>query len=192
MENSFVLEGDKMKSLLMILASGFEELEAIGVADVLKRLNFKVTLAGLDSKIVTGSHGITLVADEELAAVLDMPWDGVILPGGLPGAINLYNSELVIELLKRVANRGGVVSAICAAPIVLAKSGLLREKNFTMYPGFDKYLDGMSYTDSLSEQDGQIITGKGPGAIFDFAKSIAGFFGIDTTNLYNGMFVNNQ
>ena len=177
------------KRILMILAPGFEELEAISVADILRRSDFEVVAAGLESRAVTGSHGFALTADRTLAETGDESFDAVYLPGGLPGATHLYASDAVVARLRRTVADGGIAAAICAAPIVLAKAGLLKGRRFTMYPGFDRYLDGALSTGELAETDGQVVTGKGPGAVFAFAAELVKALGGDVTELYRGMFV---
>ena len=178
-------------NFVMILAPGFEELEAIGTADVLTRLGAKVTLAGLNSMNMKGAHGNTIVADALLAELKADNFDGVILPGGLPGATNLLESELVIRWVQGMYKAGKITAAICAAPIVLARAGVLKSERFTMYPGFDAYLGGLKYTSALAERDGNVVTGKGPGAVFAFAGKIAEAAGLGEKlpSLFNGMFV---
>lgn len=178
-------------NLVMILAPGFEELEAVGTADVLARLGIDVTFAGLDSIKITGSHNMTIAAHHKLANLVCSDYDGVILPGGLPGSTNLLDSELVIRWIKEMNLNGKITAAICAAPIVLAKAGVLTSGRFTMYPGFDSYLNGLEYTSALAEREGTVITGKGPGAVFAFAAKIAEAAGAGSkvADLFKGMFV---
>ena len=178
-------------NLVMILAPGFEELEAVGTADVLARLGIDVTFAGLDSIKITGSHNMTIAAPHKLADLVCSDYDGVILPGGLPGSTNLLDSELVIRWIKEMNLNGKITAAICAAPIVLAKAGVLTSGRFTMYPGFDSYLNGLEYTSALAEREGTVITGKGPGAVFAFAAKIAEAAGAGSkvADLFKGMFV---
>ena len=178
-------------NFVMILAPGFEELEAVGTADVLTRLGITVTFAGLDDLKVTGSHNFTIDAACKLSDLSVSDFDGVILPGGLPGSTNLLESDTVISWIREMARCGKITAAICAAPIVLAKAGVLTDGRFTMYPGFDSYLGGLKYTDALAEREGNVITGKGPGAIFAFAAKIAeaAGFAAKTDDLYKGMFV---
>lgn len=175
--------------IAMILADGFEETEAVAVADVLIRLGMKVSTLGLETRETVGSHGLTLLADGTLEEAELLPFDGVFLPGGLPGSTTLRDSERVLEFVRRIDREGGVVAAICAAPIVLARAGLLAGKRFTMYPGFEAELKGAVPTGNLAERDGRLITGKGAGAVFAFAREIAAALGLDTTKLYQAMFV---
>ena len=180
-----------MKKVLLILADGFEEIEALGTADVLRRLNVDVVIAAAENSPVTGAHQIPVIADTEVAAVKDDEFDAVILPGGMPGAANLDGSPLVDAILKRMAQADKVIAAICAAPYVLAKRGLLNGKIFTMYPGFDHELGGLHYTANPAEISGNTVTGKGPGAVFAFARAIAEKLGLgaECEELYKGMFI---
>lgn len=165
-----------MKKALLLLAEGFEEIEALGTVDVLRRMNIQVITSALTDRQVTGSHQITATADTVLAEVDSSQFDAVILPGGLPGASYLYDDERVIELLKNFAAAGKITAAICAAPMVLDKAGLLKNGKFTMYPAADlcKHLsDGKRPLPDPVCVDGTVITGKGPGATFEFAGAVA-------------------
>ena len=162
-----------MSKILMILAEGFEETEAIAVADVLRRAGLDLTIAGLSAQTVAGAHGIAVKADCLLADVDAAGLNAVVLPGGMPGAMHLRDSDAVMQIVKTVYNNGGIAAAICAAPIVLARAGITDGKKITAYPGFEKYLDKADYTGTLTQVDGRVITGKGPGASFEFAAVIA-------------------
>lgn len=180
-----------MKKVLLILADGFEEIEALGTADVLRRLGMEVVLAGLSGEKVTGAHGMVITSDAVLSAVAGESFDAVVLPGGMPGSANLDQSPLVTEVLAKADRESAIIAAICAAPFVLAKRGVLNGKKFTMYPGFDSELGGLKYTASPAETDGRIVTGKGPGAVFDFAFHLAAALGMksECEKLYQGMFI---
>ena len=185
-----------MRKVLLLLANGFEEIEALGTADVLRRMGVEVTLAGMKDLQVAGSHNMPVVCDALFDKVDPAEYDGVILPGGLPGATNLYDDERVINLLYNFAAENKVTAAICAAPMVLDKAGLLENRTFTMYPAEDlyKYLRGNKRPQSdLVVVDGKVITGKGPGATFKFAAAIAEVLQVSPETIkkvLSGMFVN--
>ena len=180
-----------MKRILAVVADGFEETELIGVVDCLRRLKVEVTIAGLEALELTGAHNIVLKADALLDDLSPENFDAIFLPGGLPGATTLYESPAVGCWLDEMNRAGKIISAICAAPIVLAKAGLLDNKKFTMYPGFDSYLDGKKYSALPAVTDGNIVTGKGPGAVYAFAGALAAALGLEAecTELFKGMFV---
>lgn len=160
----------------MFLANGFEETEAIGCLDVLKRANIDVCTAGVGGKQITGSHGVTVFAD---ILVEDINWeniDGVILPGGMPGTTNLQNNETVIKAVKKCSEKGALVAAICAAPMVLGGLGILDGKNAVCYPGFEGYLTGAKVQSDLVVADDNIITAKGAGASMLFGSKIVDWF----------------
>ena len=178
------------KNIVILLADGFEEIEALAPADVLRRLGFQVVLAAIGgSPAAVGAHGIKVTADARLADLPQDAFDAVILPGGMPGSRNLRDSEAVLALVRSMDASGKVVAAICAAPIALARAGVLNGKKYTMYPGFEAEMPAAP-TGNLVERDGNLITGKGPGAAFAFASAIAGAFGVDARGLLrDGMFV---
>ncbi len=174
-----------------ILANGAEELEVVAVTDVLRRLGAEVTLAGLDRTDISCANGCRLVADRLFAGCVSGDFDAVYLPGGTDGAMALYNSDAAVRFVQEVEQSGKVVAAICAAPIVLARAGLLSGRRFTMYPGFDEYLDGEVPTGEAVETDDRVVTGRGPGAVFAFAAKFAAALGLEkeVAELYKKMFV---
>ena len=180
-----------MKNVLLILADGFEEIEALGTADVLRRLGMNLILASLEEKCVTGAHGMKIIADTSLPEVVNDSFDAVILPGGMPGAANLDADDNVDKILQKAAAGNCIIGAICAAPFVLAKRNLLNGKVFTMYPGFETELNGLVYTANPAEISGNIVTGKGPGAVFAFAAALVEALGAkeECQKLYQGMFI---
>ena len=160
-----------MSKILLLLAPGFEEIEALGTCDVLRRLDMEVTMAALNGREVAGAHGVRVAADAELKDVDAEKFDAAVLPGGMPGAVNLL---AVKDLVRDFARKGKVTAAICAAPLVLSAAGLLAGRTFTMYPGMGKYLKpGEEPTGRPFESDGTVVTGKGPGATFLFAAAVA-------------------
>lgn len=184
-----------MADVLLLLAEGFEEIEALGTADILRRMGLNVTTASLKDETVTGAHQIPVLADTLLDDVDPTGFDGVILPGGMPGSLNLYNDERVINLLYNYAGENKVTAAICAAPMVLDKAGLLEKCPFTMYPAEDlyKYLrDNKRPADDRVITDGKVVTGKGPGATAEFAAAVAAAVNVPSTvidQVLAGMFV---
>lgn len=163
-----------MKSVLIPLAQGCEELEAVTVIDLLRRAEIKVTTASLDDKPITASRGTVLIADTSLDNALQNDYDVVVLPGGLPGADHLRDDQRIVSLLQKMAAKGKITAAICAAPKVLAKSGLLENKRATAYPGTLETLDLTSTTIESSPVvvDGNVVTSKGPGTAMDFALEL--------------------
>lgn len=161
------------ESIVIALAEGFEETEAIAPADVLKRLGFEVILAGVERERVRGAHGIIVTADCEFKVLKPGNARVIMLPGGMPGSVNLRDNDLVIDFVGKMFDAGKVVAAICAAPIALAKAGVTTGKKITAYPGFEDQLEGAVYTGARVERDGNIITAKGPGTAFEFAAEIA-------------------
>lgn len=160
-----------MASVLVPLAQGCEELEAVTIVDLLRRAGIEVVTAGLADGPVTASRGVVLVPDTTLDEALKQDFDMVVLPGGMPGADHLDDDPRVRDLLRNMADSGRFTAAICAAPKVLGNAGLLEGKRATSFPGFlDKMsLPGVSYLEETVVQDGKVITSRGPGTAMDFA-----------------------
>ncbi len=163
-----------MARVLVPLADGCEELEAVTIIDLLRRGGIEVIVAGLKMGIVKASRGTQLMPDTTLDAALLEEYDMVVLPGGMPGAQHLKDDARVIALIQKMAATGRYTAAICAAPTVLAKAGVLSGKTATGYPGF---LEKMNLADvTLSTEavvrDGFVITSRGPGTAMDFALSL--------------------
>lgn len=178
-----------MKKVLVPLAQGCEELEAVTIIDLLRRADIDVVTASLDqsteSTPVVASRGVVLVADTTLDQAMNQDFDMIILPGGLPGADHLNNDQRIHQLLKQVSEAGKYTAAICAAPKVLADAQLLNNKSATSYPGV---LDSMNLKETkILEQsvvvDEKVITSKGPATAMEFALTlIAVLLGDDKRN----------
>jgi len=156
-----------MKRVLVPLAEGFEELEAVTIIDILRRAGVEVVVASLAGSPVTGSHGIRLAADTPLGALVEQDFDMIALPGGMPGAEHLKNDPRIADIVRRLNAAGHPVAAICAAPMVLAAAGVLEGRRATSYPGF---LAGA--TGDAVVVDENVITSRGPGTALDFALEL--------------------
>lgn len=163
-----------MASVLIPIADGSEELEAVTLIDLLRRADIEVVVAGLKDGPVRCSRGTVLLPDASLDDVLARDFDMIVLPGGLPGADHLDQDPRIHSLLKRMADAGRYTAAICAAPKVLANAGLLDGKQATSFPGV---IDGMGLATTRVVAlpvvcDGLVITSRGPGTAMDFALTL--------------------
>jgi 4-methyl-5(b-hydroxyethyl)-thiazole monophosphate biosynthesis len=163
-----------MSRVLVPLAQGCEELEAITITDLLVRAGIEVITAGLDDRPVTASRGTTIIPDTTIDAVADQSFDLIVLPGGLPGADYLRDNKRLQQLMKNHAAAGKQIGAICAAPKALAAAGLLEGKRATAYPGVLEALanEQIDIKSSAIEIDGNIITSRGPGTAMDFTLTL--------------------
>lgn len=163
-----------MPRVCVLLADGFEEIEAVTVIDVLRRAEVEVVTLGVTGDEVRGSHDVVLRADGILNDHADGEWDVVILPGGLPGSTNLRDHPAVQELIRRQNARAGRIAAICAAPIALAAAGVLEGKRVTSYPGLEDQLPGASYREENVVADGNVVTSRGVDTALEFALKLVG------------------
>lgn len=162
-----------MKSICIFLATGFEEVEALFPLDILRRGGLSVkTVSVMGEPTVTGAHGVPVVADCLIEDLNEADIEMIVLPGGLPGATNLDAHAGLDALVRSFASAGKPLAAICAAPMVYGKRGLLKGKKATCYPGFDKFLEGAEYTGNMVEIADNFILGKGPAAAYMFGFSI--------------------
>lgn len=170
-----------MKKVLVLLAKGFEEIEAVTVIDILRRAHVKVHICSIDKEFVEGSHGITIKSDVRLEYIdinKDL-YDLIYLPGGMPGAANLRDDIRVIELLKKYSGDNVLLSAICAAPIVLNEAGLLKDKEATSFPGFREVIDCRKYLEELTVSSGNIITSRGPATAMELGFTLLEKLGLE-------------
>ena len=182
-----------MKQAIVVLAEGFEEIEALGTADILTRFGIMTMLAGISGSIVSGAHDIRVAPDMFLEHTPGSDADAIILPGGLPGATNLMNCEALGAMVREAVAKGRIAAAICAAPIALHAFGVLDGKTVTGYPGTEKLSTrpGLTYTGELVEHDGNIITGNGPSSALPFALALLAAITDDDTaqQVADGMLV---
>ena len=162
-----------MKKVFIFLADGFEEIEAIAPIDILRRAELDVVTVSIsDSKTVAGAHGIKVEADQLFTETTFGENDYYVLPGGYDGMLNLSAHQGVNELLTKQHNAGKKLAAICASPSVLGKLGILEGKEAICYPGFEGNLTGATISKNSVVEDGNVITGKGPGVAVQFALKI--------------------
>jgi 4-methyl-5(b-hydroxyethyl)-thiazole monophosphate biosynthesis len=161
------------KSAYLLLAEGFEEVEALTPVDVLRRAGIRVTTVSMTSRRqIKGAHGIIVTADAMLEDVKEDTADLLILPGGMPGTTNLNAHPHTKDLLLKYSEARKFIGAICAAPMILGQMGLLNGKKATCYPGFEAHLQGAQITNRATEVDGNIITGNGIGSAMVFSLAL--------------------
>jgi protein deglycase len=162
-----------VKSAIVPLAEGFEEIEAVTIIDVLRRGMVNVVTASIGTSLtVKGAHNIELQADVMLQGYDTSQFDFYVLPGGMPGSTNLKEDEAVLSMLQEAHASGKICAAICAAPIVLARAGIITNATVTSYPGFRQELGEVEYLEEPVVVDKNIITARGPGAAIPFALKL--------------------
>lgn len=160
--------------IYVFLANGFEETEAIAPIDILRRAELEVITVGIGEEIITGSHGISVIPDiTEVDFVPNENLDMIVLPGGMPGTLGLEKSRTVQDAIDYCIKNDKYIGAICAAPSILGRKGLLEGKKATCFPGFEDFLLGAEYTGESVVQDGKIITAKGAGVAVEFGLKLA-------------------
>lgn len=174
-----------MPKVAVILANGFEEIEALTVVDVLRRANITCYMVGFEDT-VTGSHAIQVQADRVFDGNLS-EYDMIVLPGGMPGSAHLRDNEQLITELQKFDTIGKKVAAICAAPIALNRAGLLEGRNFTCYDGVQEQIADGHYHKETVVVDGNVITSRGPATALAFAYHLVEILGGDAESLRNGM-----
>ncbi|NJO17896.1 MAG: DJ-1/PfpI family protein [Thioploca sp.] len=163
-----------MPTVLVPLAQGCEELEAVTIIDLLRRAKITVVTAGLDENPVKASRGVVLIPDTTLDKAIQQNFDMIVFPGGLPGADNLNNDPRIHQLLQAMHQQGKYTAAICAAPKILAHAGLLANKSATSYPGVleNMNIPQLQFISAPVIKDGLVITSRGPGTAIDFALEL--------------------
>lgn len=156
--------------LMITLADGFEETEAVAVTDVLRRAGITIDIVGIPSSSVTSKNGIRIMTDKKLNEINVNNYDGIILPGGTKGVENLSKTALLLEMIKRLDAQGKLIAAICAAPSILAKIGVLEGKKATIYPGMERELPYPR--EDRVVIDSNVITSQAAGTAMEFALAI--------------------
>ncbi|NQV14366.1 DJ-1/PfpI family protein [bacterium] len=175
-----------MKRILIPLAEGFEEIEAITIIDILRRAGAEVSIAGLEKQNVVGSHGLKVITDTVLTDTLEQNWDMVVLPGGVPGAPALMADERIIKLLKNQAAANKTSAAICAAPAVLEKAGLTTNKQVTSHPDWADKMTTAIHTGERVQVADLLVTGQAAGSAMEFAfKLVETLYGSEKVNEVN-------
>lgn len=158
--------------IIVLLADGFEEIEALTPVDMMRRAGLDVKTVGLTERTVTGAHSISVVADATPDEIDLTKVEMAVFPGGMPGSLNLDKSEYTDKVIAAVKNNSGRLAAICAAPLVLGRRGLLEGKKATCFPGFEGELSGATIVDADFVTDGNITTGRGMEYSLPFAKEL--------------------
>ncbi|MDT8389500.1 MAG: DJ-1/PfpI family protein [Lentisphaeria bacterium] len=180
----------KKPTTAVILATGFEEIEAVTIIDVLRRADIPVLTAALSGgRMTRGAHGVNVETDCSLSEIDPRELALLVLPGGMPGSRRLAESQRVIDCLRTVHASGCLVAAMCAAPLALQAAGLLDGKKMTCYPALKDQFPASDYTGEDVVQDGAVITGSGPGTALRFSLRLVEALGLPETaeNLRLGM-----
>lgn len=156
--------------ILLPLADGFEEIEAVTVIDILRRVRIGVDIFSMSGSMVTGGHGLKVMSDKKISDVAIEEYDGIVLPGGSQGVSNLAKSSKLKEFLENLNESGKLIAAICAAPSILARHHILDKKRATIYPGMEKEIPYPR--DERVVVDENVITSQGPGTAIEFALAI--------------------
>lgn len=167
-----------MKKVAVFLADGFETIEALTVVDVMRRANIQCDTFALEGINVASSHNITVTADKMLSDFNGSDYDLILLPGGMPGSINLKNNDRIIEIVKDFNNNNKFIAAVCAAPIVLKRAEVITNRNITSYPSYkDELADVANYKEEAVVVDNNIITSRGPATTLAFSYEILNLLG---------------
>ena len=182
-----------MAKVLVTIANGFEEIEAISIIDILRRAQIEVVIASVEQKQVSGAHNIKIEADCLIDEINPLDFDMIVLPGGLPNAFTLAEDERLLKVLKEMKEAKKYISAICAAPYALHKADVLN-KNYTCYPSFEKKIRDEGYTNQKNVViDDKVITSAGPATAMEFALQLVKTLTNEKTytQVKNGLLANN-
>ena len=171
-----------MKKIAVVFANGTEEIEALAPVDVLRRSGAECDIVSINGQFPIGSHNITVKADKVVEEVDFDLYDGIVIPGGMPGATNIAGCEKVVQALKKAYGEGKIVASICASPaVVLANTGIVDGKKITCFPAqvFVDMLCNCTYTAQSVTVDGNLITANGPKSAFDFSFAICESLGLE-------------
>lgn len=176
-----------MSKVAVILAEGFEESETLTIVDILRRAQIDCHMFSTAGELIRGSHDIVVKADAIISDDVKS-YDMIVLPGGMPGAANLRDDDRVIRLLQEMNEAGKFVGAMCAAPLALGRAGVLENKNFTAYVGYeDKIETSGSFKEDVVVIDGNLITSRGPATSYAFAYALVDALGGDSMAVKNRM-----
>lgn len=176
-----------MSKVAVILADGFEEIEALTVVDVIRRAKVECDTVSINKTEVTGAHKIKVEADAIISDKIK-DYDMIVLPGGMPGSTNLRDNDKVIEIVKYFNDNKKLIGAICAAPIVLEKANVIEGRTITSYPGYEEELSKANYiSDKIVVEDGNMITSRGPATALEFSYKLLEKLGISYKDLSDGM-----
>lgn len=181
-----------MKKVVVLLAEGFEEIEALSVVDILRRAGVVCHMCSIGEKMVSGAHKIKIEADLLFDETDFDDYDALVLPGGMPGSSYLRDDKRVIDIVKKYNKEGKIIGAICAAPIVLERAGIIDERVITSYPSEKETLKASRYVEELVAVDNNLITSRGPATALYFAYEILNKLGDcdEAVNLKEGMLLN--
>ena len=177
-----------MKKVAVVVAPGFEEGETLTIVDIMRRAHIQCDMFGFN-KVVQGGHDIEVACDDVLSEK-DLDYNMIVLPGGYGGSRAMRDSDLMMDLLHQMNEKGKYICAMCAAPIVLERAGLLEGKNFTAYQGYDQKIDQGHYLEDKVVIDGQIVTSQGPATPYPFAFQIIEALGQDTSEMKERLMYN--
>lgn len=183
-----------MKKVAVIFAKGFEEGEALTIVDILRRAGVETYATSLEDKEVIGGHEITVITDNSIEDVKNNigDYDMIVLPGGYDGVVSMSESDKLKSLIADFSKSDKYVAAMCAAPKLLGEMGLLENRNYTAYVGYDKKINSGNYIDKLVVADDKLITSQGPATVYLFAYKLAEVLGADAQAVKERMIYNNS